>query len=106
MSLEVHMGKHMSNIKFEVLEVPGGKSCTQVSFLPISWLAQHNPDIDWKKGSMKWISNYYKEHCLPKMIQIELINEEQLLQENSKVIHLFGMAVYHDEDGRDIFFFF
>jgi hypothetical protein len=73
-----------------------------VGFLPMSWLAQHNPDIDWKKGSMKWRSQYCKEHCLPKTIQIELINEEQLLRENPDEVHMFGMAVYHDEDGRDI----
>jgi hypothetical protein len=51
---------------------------------------------------MRWRSSYCKEHCLPKTIQIELINEEQLLRENAEDIHLFGMAVYHDEDGRDI----
>jgi hypothetical protein len=51
---------------------------------------------------MRWGSTYCKEQCLSKIIQIELINEEQLLRENAEDIHLFGMAVYHDEDGRDI----
>jgi hypothetical protein len=101
-SLEVHMGKHVSDIKFEVLDVPCGRDNLYVGFLPMSWLAQHNPDIDWKKGSMKWRSDYCKNHCLPKTIQIELINEEQLLRENPDEIHIFGMAVFHDEDGRDI----
>jgi len=52
-SLEVHMGKHVSDIKFEVLEVPGGRNHVYVVVLPMSWLSQHNPNIDWKKGSMK-----------------------------------------------------
>jgi hypothetical protein len=47
---------------------------------------------------MKWRSTYCKEYCLPETIQIELINEEQLLWENAKDIHLLSMAVYHDED--------
>jgi hypothetical protein len=51
---------------------------------------------------MRWRSTYCKEHCLPKTIQIDLINEEQLLRENAEDIHLFGMAVYHDEGGKDI----
>jgi hypothetical protein len=55
-SLEVHMGKHLSDIKFEVLKVSRGKNHIYVCFLPMSWPAQHNPDIDWKKGSMKWRS--------------------------------------------------
>jgi hypothetical protein len=100
--LDIHIGIHVSDIKFEVLNVPCGKKDIYVGFLPMSCLAQHNPDIDWAKGFMKWRSNYCKEHCLPKTIQIELINEEQLLRENLEDIHLFGMAVYHDEDGRDI----
>src|SRR3978361_971049 len=83
-SLEVHMGKHVSDIQFEVLDVPCGKNHLYAGFLPMSWLAQHNPDINWTKGSMKWRSNYCKENCLPKTIQIELINEEQLLRERSE----------------------
>jgi hypothetical protein len=100
--LEIHMGKNMSDIKFEVLNVTCGKKDIYVGFLPMSWLAQHNPDINWTKGSMKWRSNYCKEHCLPKMTQIELINKEQLLWVNAEDINLFGMVVYYDEDGRDI----
>src|SRR5712691_2924645 len=42
-SLEVHMGKQVNIIKFEVLEVLGGKSHAHVGFLPMSWLAQNNP---------------------------------------------------------------
>jgi activator of HSP90 ATPase len=94
------MGNHMSDIKLEVLNLPCGKKDMYVDILQMSWLAQHNPDIDWTKGSMRWRSTYCKEHCLPKTIQIQLINEKQLLQENAEDIHLFGMAVYHDKDGR------
>jgi hypothetical protein len=45
-SLEVHMGRHVSDIKFEVLNVPRGKDHMYVGFLPMSWLSQHNPDIN------------------------------------------------------------
>jgi hypothetical protein len=31
-----------------------------------------------------------------------LINQELLLRENPEDIHVFGAAVYYDEDGRDI----
>jgi hypothetical protein len=51
---------------------------------------------------MKLRSQSYKDNCLLKTIQIGLINEEQLLGENPEDIHVFGTAVYHDEDGRDI----
>jgi hypothetical protein len=51
---------------------------------------------------MKWRSQYSKDNCLPKTIQIEIINEEQLLRENPEDIHVFGAAVYHDEDRGDI----
>jgi hypothetical protein len=45
-SLEVHMGKHVNDNKFEVLNVLCGKHHMYVGFLPMSWLAQLNPDID------------------------------------------------------------
>jgi hypothetical protein len=66
--LEVHIGKHMSDIKFEVLDVPCGKEQLYMDFLPMTWLVQHNPDIDWKNRSMKWRSQYCKDNCHPKMI--------------------------------------
>jgi hypothetical protein len=36
--LEIHMGKHVSDIKFEVLNIPYGKKDIYVGFLPMSWL--------------------------------------------------------------------
>jgi hypothetical protein len=51
--LEIHMGKQVSDIKFEVLNVPCGKKEIYGGFLPMYWLVQHNPDIEWAKGSMR-----------------------------------------------------
>jgi hypothetical protein len=51
--LEIHMEKRVSNIKFEVLHIPYGKKDIYVDYLPMSWLAQHNSDIDWAKESMR-----------------------------------------------------
>jgi len=71
-------------------------------YLPMSWLKDHNPDINWEKGSLKWCTEYFKAYCLRKESRLEFITEEELLAEVPKNIFVMGMALYTDEDGKDI----
>ena len=68
----------------------------------MSWLVQHNPDIDWTLGKIKWQSEYCQKHCLPPKIKIEWMTEEEMLREPKEQRHGFGMAVFHDEDRENI----
>ena len=71
-------------------------------YLPMSWLVEHNPDIDWTNGKIKWRSEHCRKHCLPSKIKIEWMTEEEMLREPTEQRHVFCMAVFHDEDGEDI----
>ena len=93
-------------MQFQVTDMPAGKVN---GYLPMSSLKDHNPDINWEQGSLKWWSEYCKAHCLGKERGIEFITEEELLAEDPDNIFVMGMALYTDEDGEDIkikFFFF
>ena len=69
----------MNKMRFEVADMPAGKVN---GYLPMSWLKDHNPDINWEKGSVKWRSEYCKAHCLRKERRLEFITEEELLAED------------------------
>jgi len=77
----------MNKMRFEVTDMPTGKVN---SFLPMSWLKDHNPDINWEKGSLKWQSEYCKAHCLRKERRLEFITEEELLAEDPDNIFFNG----------------
>src|SRR5437588_2822283 len=98
----VWIGKHVSNMKFEALGIPDEGSRMHIGYLPMSWLSEHNPDIDWSLGKIKWRSDHCKKHCLPSSIKIEYTTEEQMPCKPKDQIHVIGMAVFHDEDGEDI----
>ena len=100
--LSVWIGKHASDMKFEALGIPSDDPNRHVGYLPMSWLTEHNPDIDWSMGTIKWRSTYCRKHCLPEKVKIEWMTEEQMLRELKDQIHVFGLAIYHDEDGEDI----
>ena len=89
----------MNKMPFEVADMPAGKVNV---YLPMSWLKDHNPDINWEKSNLKWSSKYCKAHCLRKERGLEFITEEELLAEDPDNIFLTGMAFYTDEDGDDI----
>jgi len=65
-------------------------------------LKDHNTDINWDKGSVKWCSEYCKAGCLRKERRLEFITEEGLLAEDPDNIFVIEMALYTDEDGDDI----
>jgi len=68
----------------------------------MSSLNNHNPDINWEIGSLKWRSEYCKAHCLRKERCLEFITQEVLLAKETDNIFVMGMALYTDEDGEDI----
>ena len=71
-------------------------------YLPMLWLKDHNPDINWEKGSLKWRSAYCRNNCLQKPRRIEFITDKELLAEDPDNIYVLGMALYTDEEGGDI----
>jgi len=98
-TVDMYIGDHMNKVRFEVADMPAGKL---TGYLPMSWLKDHNPDINWEKGSLKWRSECCKAHCLRKERRLEFITEEELLAEDPDNIFVMGMALYTDEDGEDI----
>jgi len=56
-TVDMYIGDHMNKMRFEVADMPAGKVN---GYLPMSWLKDHNPDINWEKGSLKWRSEYCK----------------------------------------------
>jgi len=98
-TVDKYIGYHMNKMRFEVADMPAGKV---KAYLPMLWLKDHNPDINWEKDSLKWRSEYCKAHCLRKDRRLDFITEEELLAEDPDNIFVMGMAHYTDEDGEDI----
>jgi len=98
-TVDMYIGDHMNKMRFEVADMPVGKVN---GYLPMSWLKDHNPDINWEKGSLKWGSEYCKAHYLRKERGLEFITEEELLAQDPDNIFLMGMALYTDEASEDI----
>src|SRR5215204_2571487 len=97
--LDMIVGKHENTMTWEIAKL----HCdTLAGYLPVSWLRKHNPDIDWEKGTMKWRSNYCRKHCLPSEVKIEFVSEKLMSQEDSQNVAVLGLAVFHDEDGKDV----
>jgi len=98
-AVDMYMGDNMNKMRFEVADMLAAKVN---GYLSMSWLKDHNPDINWEKGSLKWRSEYCKAHCLRKERCLEFITEEKLIAEDTDNIFVMGMALYTDEDGEDI----
>ena len=86
-------------MRFALADMP---DTTGDGYLPMSWLEDHNPDINWEKGSLRWRSNYCKAHFLMARRRLVFITSEELLAEDPNEIYLLGMCRYTDEDGGDI----
>jgi len=98
-TVDMYIGDHMNKMRFEVADMQAGKVN---GYLPMSWLKDHNPDLNWEKGSLDWRLEYCKAHCLTKERPLEFITEEEQLGEDSDNIIVMGMALYTDDDGEDI----
>ena len=59
-TVDMYIGDPMYKMRFEVADMVAGKVN---GYLPISWLKDHNPDINWEMGSLNWRSEYSKAHC-------------------------------------------
>ena len=101
-SIGVWIGKHVSDMKFESMGIRDEGPWGLAGYLPMPWLVEHNPDIDWTNRKIKWRSEHCQKNCLPSKIKIEWMTEEEMLREPKEQRHVFGIAVFHDEDGEDI----
>ena len=98
-TVDMSIGNHMNKIRFEVADMPLGHLD---GYLPMAWLKDHNTDINWEKGSLKWRSDYCKAHCLKSKSRIEFITCEELLAKDLKNMFECGMRLWTGEDGEDI----
>ena len=57
----MYIGDHMNKMRFEVAEMPAGKVN---GYLPMSWLKDHNPDINWEKAVWSGALNIVKPTAL------------------------------------------
>jgi len=95
----MYIGDHKNKMRFEVADMPAGKVN---GYLPMLWLKDHNLDINWEMGSLKWRAEYCKGHCLRKERRFAFSTEEELLADDPDNIFVMGMAPYTNEDGEDI----
>jgi hypothetical protein len=92
----MRIGSHQEEISWEVATLEDGVS----GYLPISWLAKHNPDIDWEKRKIKWRSLHCKQHCLPMTSTKEVM--EYVCQILEGAMPEAASALWHDDQGNDI----
>jgi len=55
------IGDHVNSTRFGLAEIQDNKID---GYLLMSWLKDHNPDIDWAKGILTWRSEYCKARYL------------------------------------------
>ena len=60
-TVDMSIGDHTNKMRFELADMPPGHLD---GYLPMAWLKDHNPDINWEMGSLKWRSDYCKTHGL------------------------------------------
>jgi len=86
-------------MRFELADMPPGHLD---GYLPMAWLKDHNSDINWARGSLKWRSDYCKTHCLRSKSRIEFITCAELLAAGPNNMFVCGMRFWTGEDGEDI----
>jgi len=98
-TVDMSIGDHTNKMRFELADMPAGHLD---SYLPMAWLKNHNPDINWERGSLKWRSDYCKTHCVRSKSRIEFITCEELLAEDHNNMFVCGMRLWAGDDGEDI----
>ena len=78
-TVDMSIGDYTNKMRFELADMPPGHLDGN---LLMAWLKDHNPDINWGRGSLKWGSEYCKTHCLRSKSRIEIITCEELLAED------------------------
>ena len=72
-------------------------------YLPVAWLQKHNPDVNWQTGQVKWRSKYCIDNCLPKQVNVQIVDAVQLLKEVQECDDAFIATLeWRTEDGLDI----
>ena len=96
--LIMRIGHHQEELSWEVATLEEGID----GYLPVGWLQQHNPDIQWDTGKMEWRSDYCKKHCLPVSIKDAVRKFVQLVEEGKPWQVVSGTTIWHNSEGGDI----
>ena len=97
-TVDVSIGDHTNKLRFELADMALGHLD---GYMPMAWLKDHNPDINWERGSLKWRSDYCKTHCLRSKSRIGFITCEELLSEDPNNMFVCGMRHWTGEDRED-----
>ena len=87
-TVDMSIGDHTNKMRFELADMPPGHVD---GYLLMAWFKDHNPDINWESGSLKWCSEYCKTHGLQSKSRIEFITCEELLAEDPNNMFVWGM---------------
>jgi len=95
----MRIGNHVNTKYFELVDMPD----TNIDgYLPIEWLKNHHPDIEWEQSSLKWWSDHHKTNCVIGKKGMKFVSCEELLAENVDNIKYLGSVNYTRKDGKDI----
>lgn len=92
----MRIGSHQEDLSWEIAHLDEGIA----GYLPMSWLHQHNPDIEWDTGKIHWRSNHCKQHCLPMTTAREVMEYVTGILEGATLPTV--SALWHDDQGNDI----
>jgi len=98
-TVDMSIGDDTNKMRLELADMPPGHLD---GYLPMARLKDHNPDINWERGSLKWRSDYCKTHSLRSKSRIEYITCEEGLAEDPNPMFGCGMRLWTGEDGEDI----
>ncbi len=101
--LVLRIGAHQEELSWEISTLEEGID----GYLPISWLQQHNPDVQWDTGKMTWRSEYCRKHCLPMSVKDAAKGFIQMIQEGKEWMSSYCRAaaagkVWHNAEGGDV----
>jgi hypothetical protein len=97
----LRIGDHQEELTWEISPLEKGID----GYLPISWLSQHNPDVQWDTGKMTWRSDYCERHCLPMNLKDAAQRFVQLVEEGKAWMSSYcraASATWHNEEGGDV----
>jgi hypothetical protein len=71
-------------------------------YLQISWVKNHNLDINWYTDRMQFQSEHCRKHCILTAVEVECIEDWEVLNEVQDEMYQPGTIVRHDEEGGDV----
>ena len=96
--LIMRIKEHQEELTWEISRLEDGID----GYLPISWLEQHNPDVQWDTGKLTWRSEHCKSHCLPLNFRDVVKGFVQLIQESKAWISSYCHAAWTNEEGGNV----